>query len=149
MPWGRHQGVPCQVQPGGYPARGVPCRGVPCQGVPCWGLPCQGGTQPMGGTLPGGYPPRGGTQVGQQKEYSIHSGQYASCVQAGGLSWFCMIFGYTLTKRPYFLQYIKMARPIMVFVKNPQQKGYPQSSFYGKKNEKINFTLYQIQGSRN
>ena len=40
-----------------------------------------------GGAVPG--PPRGGgggTQVGQQKEYSLHGGRYASCVHAGGLS---------------------------------------------------------------
>ena len=44
---------------------------------------------PAGGdTLAGGgYPARGrGTQVGQQKEYSLHGGRYASCVHAGGLS---------------------------------------------------------------
>ena len=100
---------------GGYPARGIPCRGVPCQGVPCrgaypargypcqvtpparsgWRVPCWGGTLPGG--YPGqvtplarsgrrGYPAGGGTQVGQQKEYSIHGGRYASCVHAGGLS---------------------------------------------------------------
>ena len=55
-----------------------------------------GGFPAGGGTLPGGtlvrYPPPsqvrtgGGTQVGQQKEYSIHGGRYASCVHAGGLS---------------------------------------------------------------
>ena len=71
------------------PARGVPCRGVPYQG----------------GTLPGGtqvgYPPSrvpppqarsgwGGTQLGQQKEFSLHGGRYASCVHSGGLS--CVTF---------------------------------------------------------
>ena len=102
--------VPCQVQPGGYPARGVPCRGGPM----LVGVHCEGGTLPRGvpmrggypargypaGGVPmprlgypaqgvpcwGGYPAKGGTQVGQQKEYSIHGGQYASCVHAGGLS---------------------------------------------------------------
>ena len=68
----------------GYPAWGVPCWGVPLRGVPCWGVPWSG-TPParsgQGGTLPGG-----GNQVGQQKEYSIHGGQYASCIHAGGLS---------------------------------------------------------------
>ena len=105
--------VPCQ---GGLPCRGVPFRGVPFQGVkgyPAWGVPCPGrGTLPggypgkvppsqvrRGGTLPGGYPAKvpppparsgwGGTQVGQQKEYSIHGGRYASCVHAGTL--FCLI----------------------------------------------------------
>ena len=90
-------GVPCQVQPGGYPARGVPC----------WGVPCQG--DPAGGTLPGGYPAGGdpatggtqvsspppppsqvrtggGTQLGQHREYLLHVGRFASCVHAGGLS---------------------------------------------------------------
>ena len=96
----------------GYPAWGVPCRGVPCLvGVLClggcpaggypargyphrvpparsgWGVPCQGGTQV-------GYPPsqvrRGGTQLGQQKEYSLHGGRYASCVHAEGLS--CLLY---------------------------------------------------------
>ena len=100
------RGVPCQVQ---LWRGGVPCRGVPCWGVPCWGryparrVPCWGGTLP-GGTLLGGYPGQvpplgqvrmvgstlpgggGGTQEGQQKEYSIHGGRYASCVHAGGLS---------------------------------------------------------------
>ena len=50
--WG---GVPCQVQPGGYPG---------------WG-----------GTLA-----RGGTQLGQHREYLLHGGRYASCVHAGGHS---------------------------------------------------------------
>ena len=72
-------GVPCQVQPGGYPGGGGTL---------------VGGTL-VGGTLPGGYPtwvpPRpgqvgGGTQLGQLKEYSLHGGRYASCVHAGGLS---------------------------------------------------------------
>ena len=63
-------GVPCQVQPGGYPVRSS-------WGVPCWGVPWSG-TPPRSGW--------GGTQVGQQKEYSIHCGRYASCVHAGGLS---------------------------------------------------------------
>ena len=65
--------------PGGYldPPRGYPDP--------------PGGTQtPLGGTLtpPGGVPrpPRGGTQLGQHREYLLHSGQYASCVHAGGLS---------------------------------------------------------------
>ena len=59
-------GVPCQ---GGYPAGGVPCGGYPAGGVPC-----------------GGYPVRGGTQLGQHREYLLHGGRYASCVHAGGLS---------------------------------------------------------------
>ena len=97
----------------GYPARGTLPGGTLLGGYPVryplarsgWGVPCPGGTLPggtlSGGTLPwsgtppsqvrmGGTLPRsgrgGGTQVGQQKEYSIHGGRYASCVHAGGLS---------------------------------------------------------------
>ena len=63
-------GTPVRYPPrGGYPVR-YP-RGVPDQ-VP-----------PLGG---GSGTPRGGTQVGQQKEYSLHGGRYASCIHAGGLS---------------------------------------------------------------
>ena len=101
-------GLPCQVQVGGegtllggYPAGGG---GTLLGGVPC--RPGQGGGgYPAGGGYPGrvpppaGYPPpqpgqdrgEGGTQVGQQKEYSIHGGRYASCVHAGGLSCFGII----------------------------------------------------------
>ena len=64
------------------------------------GYPPGGTRTPRGGTrTPGGIPdrvppqgegypdpPGGGTQVGQQKEYSLHGGRYASCVHAGGLS---------------------------------------------------------------
>ena len=100
---------------GGYPARGIPCwgylgrvpprpgpdrgvpwpgpdGGVPWQGTPParsrWGVPWQG-TPPQQGTPP----PRSwwrGTLVGQQKEYLLHGGRYASCIHAGGLS--CLIF---------------------------------------------------------
>ena len=98
---GPARGVPCQVQPGGgYPTGGVPCRegypaGGPCWGVPCQGVPCLDGVPWQGGYPAGGYPGRvppqpgqdgGGTQVGQQKEYSIHGWRYASYVHAGGLS---------------------------------------------------------------
>ena len=92
-------GVPYQVQPGctlpgGYPAWGVPCKGEYPAGVPCLGYtgrvppgqvrigyPAGGypgrvppGQVRMGGTLPGGegYPGRGCTQLGKQKEYSLH-----------------------------------------------------------------------------
>ena len=68
------------------------------------------GQTPRGGTLPGpaeggGYPaqggtlPRwegtllGGTQLGQQKEYSLHGAWYASCIHAGGLSCFIWELG--------------------------------------------------------
>ena len=96
---------------GGYPYPIMLCN--ISQTVPLWAdtyrgvWPCQvqlgGGTLPglqLGGTLPGpaggvscqegypagGYPAGGGTQLGQQKEYSLHGGRYASCVHAGGLS---------------------------------------------------------------
>ena len=101
---------------GGTLLRGVPCPGSTLPGgLPCW----KGGTllggypgrvpplARMGGTLlgwypAGGYPASGvpcqgeGTQVGspwvgQQKEYSLHSRWYASCVHAGGLSCFLCI----------------------------------------------------------
>ena len=95
------RGYPSRVlpQPGqdrGYPARGYPAGGYPSR-VPSWPgqdreIPCQRG-------YPGRVPPSrvplgpgrdwGGTQLGQQKEYSLHGGRYASCVHAGGLS--CLI----------------------------------------------------------
>ena len=80
---GPPRGVPFQVQLGGYPAGGVPCQGYPAWGIPCQGYPAR--------RYPSRVPPLarsgwGGTQVGQQKEYSIHSRWYASCVHAGGLS---------------------------------------------------------------
>ena len=67
-------GVPCQVQPGGVPCQVQLGGGCTLRG----GIPWPGG---VGGTLPGG-----GTQLGQQKEYSLQGGRYASCVHAGGLS---------------------------------------------------------------
>ena len=41
-----------------------------------------GGGQPAGG---------GSAKIGQQNEYSLHGGRYASCVHAGGLSCFSII----------------------------------------------------------
>ena len=94
MPWdSQWGGVPCQVQPGGStlpgPAGGTlvggtlpggTLLGVPClgeEGVPCWGYPAEG-YPARGGTLPGNPPGQvrmeGGTQLGQQKEYSLHPG---------------------------------------------------------------------------
>ena len=94
-PWGGTQsGTP--HPPRGYPGWGGTQSGTP-RGVP-WlgGYPGQEGGYPVryppGGTLAGGVPsqvpPRpgqdgGGTQVGQQKEYSLHGGRYASCIYAG------------------------------------------------------------------
>ena len=105
---GPARGVPCQVQ-GGYPARGGTLPGGTLPGGTQVGYPQPGqdGGTLLGGTQVGypparsgrgtqvGYPPArsgGGypagsdTQLGQQKEYSLHSGRYASCVDAGGLS---------------------------------------------------------------
>ena len=90
--------------PGGYSAEGYPGRVPPGPGqggtllggypgrVPPWARMGVGGTL-LGGTqvgypLPLGQVRTGGTQVGQQKEYSLHGGQYASCVHAGGPSCF-------------------------------------------------------------
>ena len=91
-------GVPCQgvallggTLLEGYPAWG---EGVPCWGYPAGGFPGRVSPQPgqnRGGTLLGGGP-----QLGQQKEYSLHDGQYASCVHAGGLS--CCIWNYMNNK---------------------------------------------------
>ena len=98
-------GVPGQVPPGGVPWPGGTRSGTPSTrsgwggtlagGV---GVPWPGGYPGWGG-YPGQVPPPpgqvrmggvpcwgGGTQVGQQKEYSLHGGRYASCVHAGGLS---------------------------------------------------------------
>ena len=58
----------------------------------------------MGGTLLGpGQDGGGGSQLGQQKEYSLHGRWYASCVHAGGLS--CLltvVFVYLLEDRLIF-----------------------------------------------
>ena len=56
-----------------------------------------GGTQV--GYPRGRVPPRpgqdwGGTQLGQQKEYSLHGGRYASCVHAGGLPCFLRAYSH-------------------------------------------------------
>ena len=88
-PWG---GTRSGTPPGGYPVR-YPPGGVPGSGTPPGGTRVRypPGGVPGSGTPPGGYPaqvppPGGGTRVGQQKEYSLHGGRYASCVHAGGLS---------------------------------------------------------------
>ena len=110
-----HEGVPDRVPPwggtwtpGGY-LTGYPPGGVPgprggtqtprgyLTRYPLGG----GGTRTRGGDLtgypPGGGvpgPPRGGTQLGQHSEYLLHSGRYASCVHAGGLS--CLNYFYNI-----------------------------------------------------
>ena len=62
---------------GGQSARG----GQPGGGSVSWGgwvrSVSQGGSAGVGG---------GSAKIGQQNEYSLHSGRYASCVHAGGLS---------------------------------------------------------------
>ena len=88
-------GVPCQVQPGGYPGQGgYPGRGgtlaggVPCLGgYPGGGVPRSGTPLPRPGQLGGGG---GVPRSGQHREYLLHGGQYASCVHAGGLS--CYVY---------------------------------------------------------
>ena len=81
-------GTQVRYPPWGYPD---PPRGVPRSRYPPEGY--SGPVPPRGGTqvwYPDS-PPGGGTQVGQQKEYSLHGGRYASCVHAGGLSCFILI----------------------------------------------------------
>ena len=53
-----------------------------------WGQVSQLGGQSAGGvSQPGGVSRGGGSaNIGQQNQYSLHGGQYASCVHAGGLS---------------------------------------------------------------
>ena len=92
-PWGgpgTPRGVPDWVPPEGYlDPPGEYLTGYPPGGVVPGRVPPRGGTQntPPGG-VPGQGPPRGGTQLGQHSEYLLHSGRYASCVHAGGLSCF-------------------------------------------------------------
>ena len=68
--------LPCQ-DGGGYPAGGYPAGGYPGR-YPPWARSGWRGVPPPGQD--------GGTQLGQQKEYSLHGGRYASCVHARGLS---------------------------------------------------------------
>ena len=126
-------GVPSQVQWGvpswegtllGDTLLGCTLPGVPCQGIPCWGVPCLGGYS-AGGYPAGGYPVRvpprpgqggtlpGGTQVGQQKEYSLHGGQYGSCVHAGGLS--CLWHAIKLRDIPHTLYNFKCDNKLALF----------------------------------
>ena len=101
LPGGTLPGGTCWGYPArGYPAWRYPGRVPPSQvrmgGTLSEGLPYQrGGTQvgyppsrvsPQPGQDRGGTLLGGDTQLGQQKEYSLHGGRYASCVHAGGLS---------------------------------------------------------------
>ena len=70
---------------GGYPARGTHTGGGTLPGgCPARGVPCQGGYQSR--VPPARSGQGGGTQLGQQKEHSLHGGRHASCVHTGGLS---------------------------------------------------------------
>ena len=73
------------VSRGGQSGRGVGVgqsgRGVsPARG---WVSLAGGVDQSAGGV--GGQPGGGSAKIGQQNEYSLHGGRYASCVHAGGL----------------------------------------------------------------
>ena len=74
-------GTRVRYPPGGYPSQVPPPGGYP--DPPPGGY--LGQVSPRG-VPKSGTPPQGGTRVGQQKEYSLHGGRYASCVHAGGLS---------------------------------------------------------------
>ena len=61
-----------------------------------------GGSGPAGrGSSPAGRGGGGSAKIGQQNEYSLHGGRYASCVHAGGLSCSQNIFT-VLKKTPWF-----------------------------------------------
>ena len=85
MPWGSRGGeYPARSSRGGGTlARGVPWPGG---GYPAREVHPPGGYPAGGVPWPGGVPCRGGTQLGQHREYLLHGGRYASCVHAGGLS---------------------------------------------------------------
>ena len=126
---------------GGYqsPGPGPPQGGVPGSGTPPGGgtkvrvpPPGGGGTRvrypPPGGGTRVRYPPRGGcrspgtppggggylTRVGQQKEYSLHGGRYASCVHAGGLSCWWSFHTCNTIVRAYKLYYVLCIRNILL-----------------------------------
>ena len=84
---------------GGYPGQVHPPGGVPGSGTPPGGY--LGQVTPPGGVPGSGTPPRGDTRVGQQKEYSLHGGRYASCVHAGGLSCYNVSFLRTFRLRKF------------------------------------------------
>ena len=84
------RGVPGPDSPGGVPGPDTPPGGTRTWHTPPGGTrtyPPRGGTRtwPPRGVPGPDPPPGGGTQVGQQKEYSLHGGRYASCIHAGGL----------------------------------------------------------------
>ena len=45
----------------------------------------------------------GSAKIGQQNEYLLHGGRYASCVQAGGLS--CAFCFFKLVLIKYYIEY--------------------------------------------
>ena len=92
--------------------------------VPPGGVP---GQVPPGGS---GTPPGGGTQSGQQKEYSLHGGRYASCVHAGGLS--CVNYIFT---RISFLQ----AEKSLMYVRNGKKISYVQNKSPNHRFSEITF----------
>ena len=51
----------------------------------------------------------GSAKIGQQNEYSLHGGQYASCVHAGGLSCFHLYLCFCV----YFFQFLALEKQLM------------------------------------
>ena len=94
-------GYPSQVWPVGYPSQVQLGGDTPAKcnrGCLRWDTSWQGWGTPqpglMGGTR-GGVPPSRGTSsphTGLQMEYLIRRGRYASCVHAGGLFYFHVVF---------------------------------------------------------
>ena len=93
-------GVPYHAGGGGYPT------------MPGGTLP--GGSQVHPAPRPGQDGGEGGSQLGQQKEYSLHGGRYASCVHAGGLS--CYTCNRTKIKVCFNLQYFNSFRLVKSYV---------------------------------
>ena len=79
----------CHGAAGGVPISHNALQHFPeCHGAA--GGAARGGTLSGGVPCLGGVPCPGGSQLGQHREYLLHSGRYASCVHAGGLS--CYIY---------------------------------------------------------
>ena len=77
---------------GGQSADSARKGGQPAGGGVSWGGGQPAGESASGGGAAsrGGQPGGGSAKIGQQNEYSLHGGRYASCVHAGGLS--CCLF---------------------------------------------------------
>ena len=94
-------GVTQLTQPGGgqsaYSAVGWGSGSVHRRGQSAGGVSLPGGSAggarggKQGVVSQGGQLGGGSAKVGQQNEYSLHSGRYASCVHAGGLSCFTLL----------------------------------------------------------